>query len=92
MLFDQGTPDTSVYMIAGYSIFFIVTVIYLVSLFVRQRNLRRDLETLQSLESEANEPTPEVQAAPSARMPKPTPAKSKTANARPARKKTARKR
>jgi type II secretory pathway component PulM len=92
MLFDQGTPDTSIYMIAGYSIFFVVTLIYLASLFIRQRNLRRDLETLQSLESEAKEPAPEVQAAPAPRKPKPTPAKSKTPTAKSSRKKTARKR
>ena len=56
MLFDQLTPDTSIYMIAGYSIFFVITVIYLASLFIRARNLRRDLETLESLEAEAQVP------------------------------------
>ncbi len=90
MFFDQGTPDTSVYMIAGYSIFFIIAAIYLISLFVRARNLRRDLDTLQSLESEAQAPAPEVKSAPPPRKPKPAPSKGKTAS--PARKKAARKR
>ncbi len=90
MLFDQGTPDTSVYMIAGYVIFFVIAAIYLVSLFVRARNLRRDLETLQSMESEAQTPAPQVQSAPVSRKPKPAPAKSKAAQ--PVRRKASRKR
>ncbi len=90
MFFDQGTPDTSVYMIAGYSIFFIVAAIYLISLFVRARNLRRDLDTLQTLESEQQTPAPEVQPTSAPRKPKPAPAKNKTT--KPARKKASRKR
>ena len=49
MLF-QNTIDTSSYMIAGYSIFFGVTIIYLFSLYTRWRSLQRDLETLEELE------------------------------------------
>jgi len=49
MLF-QNTIDTSSYMVAGYSIFFGITIIYLFSLFSRWRNLLRDLETLEELE------------------------------------------
>ncbi len=49
MFFQEPTPDTSGYMIAGYAVFFIVGAIYLVSLFVRNRNLRRDLETLEEI-------------------------------------------
>ncbi len=90
MLFDQGTPDTSAYMIAGYVIFFIVAAIYLVSLFIRARNLRRDLETLESMESEVQTPAPEVQSAAVSRKPKSTQAKSKTA--KPTRRKASRKR
>ena len=90
MFFDQGTPDTSIYMIAGYSIFFIVAAIYLVSLFVRARNLRRDLDTLKDLEGEAQAPAPEVRSAPAPRKPKPAPATGKTAKS--ARKKSSRKR
>lgn len=90
MFFDQGTPDTSVYMIAGYVIFFVVTLIYLASFFIRERNLHRDLETLQSLETEAEEPAPEVRSAP-APKPRPASARKKTSG-KPARRKAAQKR
>jgi hypothetical protein len=52
MFFQEITPDTSSYMIAGYAIFFGVSLIYLISLFIRSRNLRRDLETLEDLDKE----------------------------------------
>ena len=52
MYFQFPTPDTSAYMVAGYAIFFLVTVIYLISLFVRWRNLQRDLQTLDEMEKE----------------------------------------
>ncbi len=90
MLFDSGTPNTSAYMIAGYVIFFLITAIYLISFFVRARNLRRDLETLESMETEAEEPIPEVRSAPAPAKPKAAPAKRKTTKA--SRKKAAQKR
>jgi type II secretory pathway component PulM len=90
MLFDQGTPDTSVYMIAGYVIFFAVTLIYLASFFIRERNLRRDLETLQTMEAEVEEPAPEVASYSAAKKAKPASPKKKAA--RSARKKAAQKR
>jgi len=46
----EPTPDTSAYMIAGYTVFFIVSAIYLVSLYLRNRNLQRDLETLEEMD------------------------------------------
>ncbi len=49
----QPPPDTSAYMIAGYAIFFTVLVIYLLSLFLRWQNLRRDLSILEDLEDES---------------------------------------
>ena len=90
MLFDQAPPDTSVYMIAGYSIFAIITVIYLASLFIRARNLRRDLDTLEGLEAEVEPPSPAV--APRPGRAKPKPSRAKTAASKPARKRTNRKR
>ncbi len=81
MFFDQGTPDTSAYMIAGYVIFFLITAIYLISFFVRARNLRRDLDTLESMETEVEEPAPEVRSAPASVKPKASPAKKKTSKA-----------
>ncbi len=49
MLF-QNTIDTTNYMIAGYAIFFGVTIIYLLSLYSRWKNLQRDLETLEEMD------------------------------------------
>ena len=49
MLF-QNTLDTTNYMIAGYGIFFGVSIIYLFSLYTRWKKLQRDLETLEELE------------------------------------------
>ena len=48
----DATPDTSAYMIAGYTVFFIVAAIYIVSLLVRWHNLHQDLTTLESIEKE----------------------------------------
>lgn len=52
MILLQATPDTTSYMIAGYAVFFSVMLIYLVSFFVRFKNLKADLEVLQEIESE----------------------------------------
>lgn len=48
----EPTPDTSAYMIAGYALTFMVMGIYLASLYIRNTNLKRDLETLESLKNE----------------------------------------
>lgn len=50
--FQEPTPDTSLYMIAGYAVFFIVMVVYLASLVIRWRSLERDLQTLEDLEKD----------------------------------------
>ncbi len=54
------TPDTSGYFIAGYVVIFVVMLVYIISLFVRQRNLEQDYETLEELEKSGtagDEPT-----------------------------------
>ena len=43
------TPETTNYLILGYIVFSAVMLLYLASLVIRQRNLKRDLETLESL-------------------------------------------
>ena len=48
-LLQEGPAQTSAYMIAGYTVIFSVMALYLVSLAIRQRNLKQDLETLQEL-------------------------------------------
>ena len=52
----ESTPDTSAYMVAGYALTLIVLGIYLVSINIRNRNLKRDLETLESLKPQTPEP------------------------------------
>ena len=42
--------ETTNYMIAGYAVIFGVMLVYLVSLFVRWRNLKQDVQILQELE------------------------------------------
>jgi hypothetical protein len=44
------TPDTSTYMIAGFVISFVTLGLYVLSLYVRNRNLRQDAETLEALD------------------------------------------
>ena len=54
----DAPPDTSAYMIAGYTVFFIVAAIYIVSLLVRWHNLHQDMTTLNAIEKE-NKPKTE---------------------------------
>jgi hypothetical protein len=46
----MNTPNTINYMIAGYTVFVVVSVIYLASLVLRFRRLRKDLTSLGELE------------------------------------------
>lgn len=50
MFLQTPTPDTSGYMIAGYAIAFIVMGLYVASMYVRTRNLERDMETLEEMD------------------------------------------
>jgi hypothetical protein len=47
MLFQEAPAATTGYMIAGYAVLFGVLLLYIVSLVVRQNNLKKDLEILQ---------------------------------------------
>lgn len=49
------TPDTSNYLILGYVVFFTVMVIYMFSLYWRNRNLKQDVELLKELEGKIQE-------------------------------------
>ena len=51
-MFLETTPNTSSYMIAGYVIAFVVMGIYIASLYIRNRNLKQDIETLESMQDE----------------------------------------
>ena len=48
----ETTPDTSGYMIAGYVVAFLNMGVYVASLYIRNRNLKRDIETLESMQTE----------------------------------------
>ena len=62
MFFQQGTPDTSGYMIAGYAVAFIVMALYVASIYLRARNLKQDMTILNEME-EAASPTESTTAA-----------------------------
>lgn len=51
LLLDQ-TPDTVPYLILGYVIIGVVGLGYVLTLVLRQRNLRRDLEMLERLDQD----------------------------------------
>lgn len=46
----EGPPDTSSYLILGYSVIFGVLLLHLVSLAIRRRNLEQDLALLEELQ------------------------------------------
>ncbi len=45
----EGPANTLSYMIAGYAVIFMVNIIYLASLAIRQRNLRQEQEILEQV-------------------------------------------
>ena len=45
----SGPAETTAYMIAGYGVIFGLMLLYVVSIFVRRRNLEQDLELLEEL-------------------------------------------
>jgi hypothetical protein len=53
MFFQEPTPDTSGYMIAGFAVAFIVMALYVASIYLRARNLRQDMTMLEEMENPA---------------------------------------
>lgn len=53
MFFQETTPDTSGYMIAGYAATFLVLAVYVASLYLRNRNLQQDMDMFAEMESPA---------------------------------------
>ncbi len=49
-ILQQAPAETTRYMVAGYSVIFSVIFLYIVSLIVRRRNLKRDLAILDEME------------------------------------------
>jgi hypothetical protein len=50
--FMDTIPDTSGYMTAGFIVTFVTMGIYVLSLYIRNQNLKRDVDTLESLQAE----------------------------------------
>jgi hypothetical protein len=50
-ILQQAPAETTRYMIAGYSVIFAVMILYIVSIFIRLRNIKRDLGTLNEMET-----------------------------------------
>lgn len=53
MFFQEATPDTSGYMIAGYAVAFIVMALYVASIYLRSRNLNQDMRMLEEMDKPA---------------------------------------
>ena len=53
MFFQDITPDTSGYMIAGFVISFVVMGLYVASMYLRARSLRQDQSLLEEMDKEA---------------------------------------
>ena len=53
MLLQEATANTDGYMIAGYAVAFIVMALYVASIYIRNRNLNRDLTLLEEMEQMA---------------------------------------
>ena len=51
MFLQDFAPDTTRYMVLGFSVSFIVMTLYVFSLYIRARNLQRDLTLLEELET-----------------------------------------
>ncbi len=51
LLIQQAPAETTNYMIAGYAVIFSIMLLYVVSIFIRRRNLRRDLEILNEVDT-----------------------------------------
>ena len=49
-ILQQTTPDTTNYMIAGYTVIFGVMGIYIASYFIRTKNLKQDLALLEKMD------------------------------------------
>lgn len=53
MFFQEITPDTSGYMIAGYVLTFVILGLYVASMILRNRNYQQDMSLLEEMEKAA---------------------------------------
>ncbi len=85
MFLQDTPPDTSGYMVAGYAVFFVFTAIYLLSFLVRSRNLKQDLDMLETMQKESKPAAVSM-----AKTANPKPVKSRASKLKATRKKAAR--
>ena len=79
MYLQEITPDTSGYMIAGYVIAFVLMGLYVASMYLRSRNLKRDMTMLEEMDKAAPPPIPkQSMSKPATRMAAGTVTKSQT--------------
>jgi hypothetical protein len=52
MLFQEATPDTLNYMLLGFAVLLGVPLLYILTFFIRRRNLERDLRLIESLKED----------------------------------------
>lgn len=52
LILQQGPAETTNYMIFGFAVIFGVMMLYLASLYLRQRNLKQDLSLIEDLQQE----------------------------------------
>ncbi len=48
----QAPAETTQYMLAGYIVILSIMLLYIISIFIRHRNLKRDIQTLHEIEAE----------------------------------------
>lgn len=70
MFFQETTPDTSGYMIAGFVIAFLVMGLYVASLYWRTRNLKQDMSMLEEMDAAASAPVEKQKPAKPAAQPR----------------------
>jgi CcmD family protein len=51
MFLQEAPANTTSYMIAGYAVIFVVMLVYLISLYLRRRNLEQDLDVLTEVQA-----------------------------------------
>ena len=72
MFLQEATPNTSAYMIAGYAVAFIVMALYVLSIYLRSRNLNQDLTLLEEMDKESAQGKKKPVAQPQSNPAKPT--------------------
>jgi hypothetical protein len=49
-ILQQAPAETTRFMIAGYAVIFSIMLVYVISIFIRRRNIKRELDMLKEIE------------------------------------------